>query len=79
VTHLKEQILAAHRAGIRTVLIPARNQRDFADVPEEVKSDIEVHLVSRLDEILPLVLAEPAANESGDRDTDAGGSDEVSP
>jgi ATP-dependent Lon protease len=78
VTHLKEQILAAHRAGIRTVLIPARNQRDFADVPDEVKNDIEVHLVSRLDEILPLVLAEPAENEASDRDTDAGASDEAS-
>ena len=78
VTSLKEQILAAHRAGIRSVVIPARNQRDFADVPDEVKNDIEVHLVSRLDEVLPLVLAEPAADAAG-HEGDAAAGDEASP
>jgi ATP-dependent Lon protease len=76
---IKEQVLAAHRAGVRTVLIPARNERDFADVPSEVKDDLEVHFVSRLDQVLPLVLAEPSADSAaGQQDSEAAGADEVS-
>jgi ATP-dependent Lon protease len=66
VTGLKEQVLAAHRAGVRTLLIPARNQRDFADVPEEIKQELRVHFLSRLDEVLPLVLEEPSPPADGE-------------
>ncbi len=76
VTGLKEQVLAAHRAGVRTLLIPARNQRDFADVPEEIKQDLNVHFLSRLDEVLPLVLEEPSPAAEQER-SDASGADEA--
>jgi ATP-dependent Lon protease len=68
VSGIKEQVLAAHRAGIRTVLIPARNERDFADVPAEVKDEMEVHFISRLDQVLPLVLAEPNPEDADNED-----------
>jgi ATP-dependent Lon protease len=53
---IKEKLLAAHRAGIREVLIPSRNEKDLDDVPSDVRADLKVHLVSRVSEILPLVL-----------------------
>jgi ATP-dependent Lon protease len=57
VSGIKDQVLAAHRAGIREIVIPKKNERDLEDVPDEVKADLRIHLVSRLDEVLPLVLA----------------------
>ncbi|MEI7894902.1 MAG: endopeptidase La, partial [Myxococcales bacterium] len=56
---IKEKLLAAHRAGIREVLLPARNEADLEDVPSDVRAELKVHLVKRMDEVLPLVL-EPA-------------------
>ena len=56
VTGIKEKCLAAHRAGLKHILVPKRNEPDMEDVPKEVRKDLEVHYVSRLDEILPLVL-----------------------
>ena len=49
---LKEKLLAAHRAGIRTVLIPEENVRDLELVPEHVRTDMEIVSVSRMDEVL---------------------------
>jgi ATP-dependent Lon protease len=59
VTGVKAMVLAAHRAGLRALVLPARNERDLEEVPEEVKHDLEVHLVHHVDEVLPLVLATP--------------------
>jgi ATP-dependent Lon protease len=56
---IKEKLLAAHRAGIKEVLVPARNERDLDDVPKDVREQMKVHLVKRIDEILPLVLEPP--------------------
>lgn len=56
---IKERLLAAHRAGITEVLLPKRNERDLEDVPADVRSDLTIHLVSRVEEILPLVLEPP--------------------
>ncbi len=56
---IKDQVLAAHRAGILEIVLPAQNARDLEEVPAEIKADLKFHLVSRLDEVLPLVLAEP--------------------
>ena len=55
---VKEKLLAAHRAGIRRVIIPERNMKDLVDVPDEVKKEIEILFVKRMDELLPLVLTE---------------------
>ncbi|MGH7438998.1 MAG: S16 family serine protease, partial [Polyangiaceae bacterium] len=56
---IKEKLLAAHRAGIRTVLVPARNAADLEDVPKSVRDELTVHLIKRVDEVLPLVLEPP--------------------
>jgi ATP-dependent Lon protease len=56
---IKEKLLAAHRAGIRTVLVPARNAADLEDVPKSVRDELTVHLIRRVDEVLPLVLEPP--------------------
>jgi ATP-dependent Lon protease len=56
---IKEKLLAAHRAGIREVLVPARNERDLEDVPKDVRSELNIHLIKRMDQVLPLVLEPP--------------------
>jgi ATP-dependent Lon protease len=53
---LKQKLLAAHRAGITTVLIPKRNEPDLEDVPEHVRSALDVHPVSDVREVLELAL-----------------------
>jgi len=58
---IKEKLLAAHRAGIKHVLIPERNRRDLDDVPEDVKNEVKITLVSTVEEVLPLVLEPPRA------------------
>ena len=57
---VKQKLLAAHRAGINTVLIPRRNEPDLEDVPEAVRDQLEIHPVSDVREVLELAL-EPAA------------------
>ena len=49
---LKEKMMAAHRDGIRKVLIPLENQRDLEDIPAEIKNDIQVVPVHTLDDVL---------------------------
>jgi ATP-dependent Lon protease len=55
---VKEKLLAAHRAGIKRVIIPERNVKDLVDVPDEVKGEIEIIPVKRMDEVLSLALTE---------------------
>ncbi|MEU8356448.1 endopeptidase La [Nonomuraea sp. NPDC048882] len=54
---VKQKLLAAHRAGITTVLIPARNEPDLDDVPEEVRAELTIHPVSDVREVLDIALA----------------------
>jgi ATP-dependent Lon protease len=56
---VKQKLLAAHRAGITTVLIPKRNEPDLDDVPENVREDLSIHPVTDVREVLSLAL-EPA-------------------
>ncbi len=56
---IKEKLLAAHRAGIREVLVPAGNERDLEEVPKDVRAELVVHLIKRIDQVLPLVLEPP--------------------
>ena len=49
---VKEKVIAAHRAGITTLILPKNNQRDLKDVPKKVQKDIKFHFVSHLDEVL---------------------------
>ncbi|MCA2222357.1 endopeptidase La [Nonomuraea aurantiaca] len=53
---VKQKLLAAHRAGITTVLIPARNEPDLDDVPEEVRNELTIHPVSDVREVLDIAL-----------------------
>ncbi|MDZ7627877.1 MAG: endopeptidase La [Parvularculaceae bacterium] len=56
---LKEKLLAALRAGIKTVLIPQENEKDLADIPDNVKSGLKIIPVSRVDEVLAHALTRP--------------------
>jgi ATP-dependent Lon protease len=49
---IKEKVLAAHRAGIKKVLLPDKNRKDLIEVPEEIRKDLEFVFVSRMDEVL---------------------------
>ena len=60
---VKEKVLAAHRSGIRTLILPKRNEKDLIDIPEEIRSELTVHFVQKADEVLKLAL-EPAEEES---------------
>jgi len=53
---LKEKLLAAHRMGCRTVIIPAENARHLEELPEEVRRELVIHLVKSMDEVIPLAL-----------------------
>jgi ATP-dependent Lon protease len=60
---VKQKLLAAHRAGLTEVVIPARNEPDLDDVPEEVRSELKVHVLGDVKDVLALALrpaAEPA-------------------
>jgi len=60
---IKEKVLAARRAGIHTVILPKKNEKDLEEVPENAKKDLNFLFVQRMDEIIPLALAEPISSE----------------
>lgn len=60
----KEKVLAAHRAGLKKVLLPKKNERDLQEIPRKVRRDMEFVFVERMDEVLPLALVQPAADSA---------------
>jgi ATP-dependent Lon protease len=56
---LKEKLLAAHRGGIKTVIIPQENEKDLAEIPVEITGKLDIRPVKWIDEVLDLALAEP--------------------
>lgn len=67
---LKEKLIAAHRGGIKTVLIPEENAKDLAEIPENVKADLEIVPVKWIDEVLERALVrlptpQPASDQPG--------------
>jgi ATP-dependent Lon protease len=56
---IKQKCLAAHRAGIKHIILPKRNEPDLDEVPQEILKDLVVHLVSKVSEVLPLALELP--------------------
>jgi ATP-dependent Lon protease len=62
---IKEKVLAARRAGIRTVLLPKRNEHDLDDLPPELRSEMQFVFVDTVDEVLANVLREPAEHLDG--------------
>ncbi len=55
---IKEKVLAASQAGIRTVILPERNAKDLGDIPPEIRKKTTFHFVKRMEEVLPLALAD---------------------
>jgi ATP-dependent Lon protease len=53
---LKEKLLAAHRHGIREVVLPADNEKDLPDIPDNIRKEMKLHFVSSMDEVLKLAL-----------------------
>ncbi|MDP8100949.1 endopeptidase La [Phocoenobacter atlanticus] len=53
---LKEKLLAAHRGGIKTVIIPKENEKDLEDIPDKAKQDLAIHPVETIDEVLSIAL-----------------------
>jgi ATP-dependent Lon protease len=56
---VKEKVLAAHRAGVKNIVLPRDNEKDLADIPKNVLDTLDVHMVSTMDEVLKIALAEP--------------------
>jgi ATP-dependent Lon protease len=56
---LKEKILAAHRSGLKTIIVPRENEKDLADIPKNVLDTLSVYMVESMDEVLKIALAEP--------------------
>jgi ATP-dependent Lon protease len=53
---VKEKLLAAHRFGLKTIIMSKDNEKDLADVPEEVRDELQIHLVESIDEVLKITL-----------------------
>jgi ATP-dependent Lon protease len=56
---VKEKVLAAHRAGLTTIIMPKDNEKDLADIPKNVLDVLNIHLVETMDEVLKIALAGP--------------------
>jgi len=64
---LKEKLLAAHRGGIKTVLIPDENQKDLVEIPDNIKGNLEIRPVKWIDEVLALALTQlPIPHQQAD-------------
>ena len=57
---LKEKVLAAHRAGVRTVITPADNEKDLEDIPKYVLDNLRFVFVKHMDEVLKVALVGPS-------------------
>ena len=87
---LKEKLLAAHRGGVKQVVIPHENEKDLAEIPENIKNDLQIHSVKWMDEVLQVALdrmpvpriADPqgdAQSERVERKGDDEGTSSISP
>jgi ATP-dependent Lon protease len=56
---LKEKLLAAHRAGLFEVILPKDNEKDLAEVPENLRNAMKLHFVETMDQVLALSLEQP--------------------
>jgi ATP-dependent Lon protease len=66
---IKEKVLAAHRAGIKRIILPKANEKDLKDVPQEVRDELTFILVERIEEVLPAAFNQDApASPPAERD-----------
>lgn len=56
---VKEKVIAAHRAGIKTIILPKNNKKDMEDIPESILKDLTFHFVDHIDEVLKIALSKP--------------------
>jgi ATP-dependent Lon protease len=61
---LKEKVLAAHRAGIKRVIVPERNRADLDEVPDEIKKSLDFVFASRMDQVIEAALEEKVLGKS---------------
>jgi len=61
---LKEKVLAAHRAGLKTVLLPQKNEKDLMEIPKKVQRDLNLVFVNRMDEVLPVALSQDSSSRA---------------
>ena len=61
---IKEKVLAAHRAGIRRIILPKANEKDLKEVPQEVRDELTVIPVERIEEVLPAAFNQDPAPSS---------------
>src|SRR5260221_6410025 len=61
---LKEKLLAAHRAGLFEVILPLENQKDVAEVPENLRNAMKLHFVDTMDQVLAVALEQPLPDMS---------------
>jgi len=59
---VKQKVLAAHRAGLKEVIVPRRNEADLDDVPEKVREDLTFHIAETVNDVLASALDEPASS-----------------
>ncbi len=64
---LKEKLLAAHRGGLKTVLIPKENEKDLTEIPNNIKKDLDVRAVRWIDEILEVALEQMPVRAQGEQ------------
>ena len=61
---MKEKLLAAHRAGIRTIILPKDNEKDLAEIPANISQDLKIYFVETMDEVLQVALERPIVSIS---------------
>jgi len=66
---VKEKMLAAHRFGLKTIILSKDNEKDLADIPEEVREDLTIHTVETIDEVLQIALEEKLNDEDLNTET----------
>ncbi len=76
---IKEKMLAAHRAGIKRIVLPERNAKDVVDVPEEIREQMDIVYVKTVDDVLDAVLEEPITRRRGIGGGEGGGSQDRTP
>jgi ATP-dependent Lon protease len=62
---IKEKVLAAHRAGIRRIILPQKNEADVEEIPEDVRSELEIITASKIDDVLSAALESEASEPVG--------------
>ena len=56
---VKEKVLAAHRAGLKNIILPKDNEKDLADIPKNVLDTLGIYMVETMDDVLKIALARP--------------------